>query len=880
MLKIDLWKRILIWGVVLIGLFLAAPNGFYSRVETHNDALKAVEQGAKTEAEVADDIALWPGWMPSGLVNLGLDLRGGAHLLVEVKVEEVYQGRLEGMWPEVRNLLRDSRDEVGAIRLQQGKPDELVVRLVEKPNAVGEAVTLVQGLARPVTSLTGVGANDIEVTARGDSIVVRLSEAEQRATDERTVRQSLEIIRRRIDEVGTREPTIQRQGADRILIQVPGIGSAQELIELIGTTAKLTFQPVVSRTTNPDERAGAGNEVLPSVDAAEEGTYYILERAPVVTGEELVDAQPDFDQNGRPAVSFRFNPTGARKFGDYTAENIGNPFAIVLDEEVISAPVIQAHISGGSGIITGRFTVEESTNLAVLLRAGALPAELDVIEQRTIGPELGADSIEAGKLACIVAFVLVLAFMWASYGTFGLFANIALIINVGLIFGLLSLIGATLTLPGIAGIVLTIGMAVDANVLVFERIREEMKSAKGPARAIELGYEKALSAITDANITTFITALILFAMGSGPVRGFAITLGLGIITSVFTAIFVTRLLAIMWFERKRPKTVLQGRSLRLVPKETSIDFFRRWKMWLGISGIMMIVAFGSFALQGLNFGIDFKGGTTVRTQSAQVVDIGEYRGAIAPLELGDVSITEVFDPTFGPDQNVAMIRIQAQEGEESVSGAIIENVRTALQGVAPDIEFTAVESVGPKVSGELITAAVIAVVLAIGAVLVYIWLRFEWQFALGAVVALIHDVLLTIGIFSELQIRFDLAIIAALLTIVGYSLNDTVVVFDRVRENLRKYNKRHLSEVLNISINETLSRTVMTSVTTLLALLALFILGGDVIRGFVFAMIWGVIIGTYSSIFVASTILLWLGVKRDWTKPDASAGTQFSNVDA
>ena len=293
--------------------------------------------------------------------------------------------------------------------------------------------------------------------------------------------------------------------------------------------------------------------MLPSLD--EDGVFYVLEEAAVVSGEDLVDAQPDFDQNGRPAVSFRFNTTGARRFGDYTAENIGSPFAIVLDSEVISAPVIQSHIAGGSGIITGNFSLEESTNLAVLLRAGALPAGLEFLEERTIGPELGADSIEAGKLACIVAFVGVLVFMVLSYGTFGVFANIALVINVILIFGLLSMLGATLTLPGIAGIVLTIGMAVDANVLVFERIREELKSAKGPARAIDLGYEKALSAIVDANITTFITAVILYAVGSGPVRGFAITLGLGILTSVFTAIFVTRLIVVIWFERRKPKTI-------------------------------------------------------------------------------------------------------------------------------------------------------------------------------------------------------------------------------------------------------------------------------------------------------------------------------------
>ena len=320
--------------------------------------------------------------------------------------------------------------------------------------------------------------------------------------------------------------------------------------------------------------------------------------------------------------------------------------------------------------------------------------------------------------------------------------------------------------------------------------------------------------------------------------------------------------------------------LRLVKQDTNFDFFKRWKLWLGISGLMMVVAFGSFMVQGLNFGIDFRGGTTIRTESPLPVDVGVYRGAIDTLGLGDVTITEVFDPTFEDDQNVAMIRIQAQDGEEAVSVEVVTAVEEALKTVRPDIQFISVESVGPKVSGELIQTAVIAVALAIGAVLIYIWLRFEWQFAAGAVLALVHDVILTIGVFSELQIRFDLAIIAALLTIVGYSLNDTVVVFDRVRENLRKYKKKPLSEVLNISINETLSRTFMTSVTTLLALIALFVLGGDVIRGFVFAMIWGVVVGTYSSIFVASAVLLYLGVKRDWSKPDANAGNQYANIDA
>ena len=541
MLQIALWKRLVIWVLCRGGLLLALPNAFYSRVENFNDA--------RVLNETSDE---WLSFLPSSLVNLGLDLRGGAHLLAEVQVSDVYEQRMAALWPDVREILRAERNTVGTIRLQKGNLDELRIKL-SNPSGIDAGINFLKTLAKPVSSVGSVGKLDLDIVGENDEIIVRLSDAERRATDNRTMQQALEIIRRRIDEVGTREPTIQRQGSDRILIQVPGIGSASELKQLIGTTAQLTFQPVIAARVNSNSLASFGQELLPALDDPDE--FYLLDAGAVVTGEELVDAQPSFDQNGRPAVNFRFNPSGARKFGDYTAENIGNPFAIVLDNEVISAPTIQSHIPGGSGIITGSFSIEESTELAILLRAGALPAGLSFLEERTIGPELGADSIQAGKVACLVAFGAVLVFMAASYGLFGLFANVALIINVGLIFGLLSGIGATLTLPGIAGIVLTIGMAVDANVLIFERIREELVSAKGPARAIELGYEKAMSAILDANITTFIAAVILFVMGSGPVRGFSITLGLGILTSVFTAIFVTRLLVVMWFERRRPKTI-------------------------------------------------------------------------------------------------------------------------------------------------------------------------------------------------------------------------------------------------------------------------------------------------------------------------------------
>jgi preprotein translocase subunit SecD len=549
-----LWKRIFILIICGWGILAAVPNLFYAQVERHNDASAAIELagGTATDEQTAA-LAEWPDFLPSALMNLGLDLRGGAHLLAEVQVEDVYKTRIDAMWPDVRDALRDLRDQVGNVR-QMPSPDGILRVTIENPEGMAAALEAVRALGSTVVTLTGVGQSTIDVTADGNDIIVQLSEAEKQATDERTLQQSLEIIRRRVDQAGTREPTIQRQGQDRILIQVPGIGSAQELKELIGTTAQLTFNAVVSPTGDAGADPGPRNLLLPSMD--EEGLYYIIEGTPVVSGEDLVDAQPSFDQNGQPAVSFRFDTTGARKFGDYTAANIGAPFAIVLDNEVISAPVIQSHIPGGSGIITGNFSVEESTNLAILLRAGALPAEMTFLEERTIGPELGQDSIDAGKTAALIGMACVAVYMIASYGAFGLMANVALAINIALIMAVLSAIGATLTLPGIAGIVLTMGMAVDANVLIYERIREELRAGANPRRAVEVGFERAFSAIMDSNLTGLLTALIMFWLGSGPVRGFAVTLGLGILTSMFTAVYVTRLIVELYLDWKRPKTIV------------------------------------------------------------------------------------------------------------------------------------------------------------------------------------------------------------------------------------------------------------------------------------------------------------------------------------
>ena len=552
MLQIPLWKRVLILAIILAGIVFALPNVFYNRVEGHNDALAALtKNGAQTEAQ-KEAQAGWPDWMPSELVNLGLDLRGGAQLLAQVNVADVYKSRVDSLWPEFRKALSEQRSTLGAIRRIKADPGVLRIR-IGNADQMQKALQIAETLNDPVSSLTGVGQKTLSITVQNDQLVIQLSDAEKAATDDRTLQQSLEIVRRRIDAAGTREPTIVREGSDRILIQVPGLKSAQQLKELIGTTAKLTFNSVISTTSNPNATVSPGEEVLPSSD--QKGLYYVLDSTPVVSGEDLTDARPDTDQNGYPAVAFRFNVSAARTFGDYTQANIGKPFAIVLDKKVISAPTIQSHIAGGSGIITGRFTVKEATDLALLLRAGALPASMTFLEERTIGPELGADSIRAGKLAAVVGAIAVVGFMIASYGLFGFFASLALGINIALIFAIMSLIGGTLTLPGIAGIVLTMGTAVDANVLVFERIREELRNTKKgkAARAIELGYERAMSAIVDANVTTFLTAVILFVLGAGPVRGFAVTFLIGIMTSVFTAIWVTRLFVTIWFARKRPK---------------------------------------------------------------------------------------------------------------------------------------------------------------------------------------------------------------------------------------------------------------------------------------------------------------------------------------
>jgi preprotein translocase subunit SecD len=498
----------------------------------------------------------WPAWAQRHLV-LGLDLQGGSHILLEVDTNAVRKEKVETLRDDVRRVVRENRLGSPAAVTIRGTTVEFRIR-----EGVDQqlALTKLRELSQPLGGiLSATGQRSVEVVDAGNGII-RLTPTEPAILERirQSVEQSIQIVERRVNELGTVEPSIQRQGVDRILVQVPGLQDPSRLKELLGKTAKLTFR-LVDQTT-PIDQALAGNvppdsELLKSTKA-ENNQPYVIEKRVVVSGEDLTDAQPGFDQrNGEPIVTFRFNNNGARRFAQITQENVGKPFAIVLDNEVISAPVIREPILGGSGQISGNFTVQAANDLAILLRAGALPAPLTIIEERTVGPGLGQDSIEKGKLSSYVGAAMVVIFMFVTYGLFGLFANIAVVINVAMIFGVLSLLNATLTLPGIAGIVLTVGIAVDSNVLIYERIREEVRAGRSPIMAIDAGFARALATIMDSNITTFIAAAVLFYIGTGPVRGFAVTLGIGIITTVFTAFTLTRLIVAMWVRWWRPKTV-------------------------------------------------------------------------------------------------------------------------------------------------------------------------------------------------------------------------------------------------------------------------------------------------------------------------------------
>jgi preprotein translocase subunit SecD len=528
MLFFTRWKAAAILVTALIVCAFALPN-FFSESVVKN----------------------WPSWAQRHIV-LGLDLQGGSHLLLEVDSNAVRKEQLQSIDDDVLKVLRQARIPFTG-RAVRGNGVEVHIT---RDTDIDTALTKLRELSQPLSGYLGTtGQRSIDVSANGGTITLTPTDPAITGRVRQAVDQSIEIIQRRVNELGLVEPTIQREGTDRILVQVPGLQDPSRLKEILGKTAKLDFR-MVDLSMSPDQAEQAHPTDSEILDGETPGQKYLIEKRVLVSGADLVDAQPGFDpRNNDPVVNFRFNSAGARKFAEATQANVGKPFAIVLDNKVISAPVIREPILGGSGQISGNFTVQSANDLAILLRAGALPAPLTIIEERTVGPGLGQDSINAGEHAAYAGAALVIIFMFLTYGLFGLFANIAVAINVAMIFGVLSFLNATLTLPGIAGIVLTVGIAVDSNVLIYERIREEVRAGRSAINAIDAGFSRALATILDSNITTFIAAAVLFYIGTGPVRGFAVTLGIGIITTLFTAFTLTRLIVAYWVRLWRPRVV-------------------------------------------------------------------------------------------------------------------------------------------------------------------------------------------------------------------------------------------------------------------------------------------------------------------------------------
>jgi SecD/SecF fusion protein len=791
-----------------------------------------------------------PAWVPQNRVNLGLDLQGGSYLLLEVDMETVIRERLEGALDTARTALRTANIRYTDLAVR----DRAVTFTLNDASQAEAARAALGDLLSAGLSQT---QRDFNFSNDGPRVQVALTDAGISDRAARAVEQSIEIVRRRIDETGVNEPVIARQGSNRILVQLPGVTDPDRVKRLLGQTAKMTFHLLGDETAARGTTAPPGTQWLPSIDPASRGQQYLVRKKIEVDGATLLDARPGSDQqSGSWVVNFEFDSAGARRFAEITRANVGRPFAIVLDGKVISAPVIREPITGGRGQISGNFTTQSANDLAVLLRAGALPAPLTIVEERTIGPDLGADSIRAGIIACLVGFVLVVSYMIMSYGLFGLYANIALIFNLFLTVAALSLLNATLTLPGIAGLLLTLGMSVDANILINERIREESRKGRSAFAAMEAGFTRAFATIVDANMTTLIKMLLLYAVGTGAVRGFAVTISLGIITSMFTATVVTRLLMVSWLKKHRPKVLSVTTGFRLAPDDTKIHFMRGKRLGLIFSVLLSLASIGLFIKPGLNYGVDFAGGIVMEIRTPEPADFPELRESLAQLNLGPVQLQQFGQPTD------VLIRFERQPGDEANQQQAVKAVQDKLAAEFAGTQIRRVESVGASVSGELFQQGMLALGLAAIAMLIYIWFRFEWQFGVGAVVTMLLDVTKTIGFFALTGMQFNLTAIAAILTIMGYSINDKVVVYDRVRENLRLYRKMPLAELIDRSINETLSRTIGTSVAIFLATLPLALFGGESLQEFAIVLLFGVVLATSSSIFIAAPILLYLGEHR------------------
>jgi SecD/SecF fusion protein len=837
----EYWRLLIIGATIALALFYLYPTyQFYYAPPENLDQRERVKQQA---------------------INLGLDLQGGIHLVLEV---------------DQTNLSEDEKTDVVARALE-------IIRNRIDQFGVSEPIIHREGDWRIVVELPGV--QDIErakgligKTARLEFKILK-SDADRAGIIEK-IDQHL-AVQAPVDTEKAEDPLLGQPSEEIPSLSRYMLSSRGDFVvpeDNILTVRELLNRPDVQKLLPPDAQFLWNSKEEEMGDGQRYRALYYLKRRVEMTGEILSDASvttgQSFENAGQPIVNFTTTSQGVRLFGRVTGANVGERMAIILDDQVYSAPTIRSKINQGSGIIEGTGTVDEAKDLAIVLRAGALPADVNIVEDRTVGPSLGRDSIEQGKNAALIGLVIVIIFMVIYYGFSGLVADLALVLNLVFVMAILAAFQGTLTLPGIAGIILTIGMAVDANVLILERIREELRAEKTVRVAIENGYARAVQTIVDANVTTIITAIVLYQYGTGPIKGFALTLMIGIISSMFTAIFVTRTIYDTIVSRQVNPRLSIGR-LRVFG-DTSINFLGVRRGAFILSAVLILFGLGSTITKGgYNLGIDFAGGTLLELHFDPPASVGDIRQSLGDVRVEDqrMDLRNSEIKEFGTVNDI-LIRVEEEAEGTAIADAIKTRLKSDFAGnIQNETEWLRrQEAVGPKIGEELKTNAVYAILVAMILIIIYVWWRFrQIEFGIAAVIALFHDVMITLGIFSVMNWEISLAIVAALLTIVGYSLNDTIVVYDRIREDIKLYRRDTFGSVINRAINECLNRTVLTSGTTMLVVLSLILLGGEVIRDFAFALLIGVIVGTYSSAFVASPIVV------EWhNRREAKAGRSRS----